>query len=75
MVHFSECSTVAANCDTETQIGMRYRSVEHFPVMVGRTGDGDGSSNGVACGDCVTTLLDTMMSVFVTVCPAMRLVR
>ena len=31
MVHFSECSTVAANCNTETQIEMRDRTVEHFP--------------------------------------------
>ena len=31
MVHFSECSTVAANCNTETQIEMRDGTVEHFP--------------------------------------------
>ena len=31
MVHFSECSTVAANCKAETQIEMRDGTVEHFP--------------------------------------------
>ena len=34
MVHFSECSTVAANCKTETQIEMRDGTVERFPVVV-----------------------------------------
>ena len=29
MVHFSECSTIAANCDTDTQIEMRDGIVEH----------------------------------------------
>ena len=32
MVHFSECSTIAANCNNETQIGMRDWTVEHFPA-------------------------------------------
>ena len=32
MLHFSEFSTVAANCNTETQIEMRDGTVEHFPV-------------------------------------------
>ena len=32
MVHFSECSTIAANCNTETQIEMRDGTVEQFPV-------------------------------------------
>ena len=31
MIHFSECSTVAANCKTETQ--MRDGTVEHFPDL------------------------------------------
>ena len=31
MVHFSECSTVAANCNTETQIEMRDETVKHIP--------------------------------------------
>ena len=31
MVHFSECSRVAANYNTETQIEMRGRTIEHFP--------------------------------------------
>ena len=31
MVHFSECSTVATNCNAETQIEMRDGTVEHFP--------------------------------------------
>ena len=31
MVHFSYCSTVEANCNTETQIKMRDVTVEHFP--------------------------------------------
>ena len=30
-VHFSECSTVAENCNCETQIEMRDGTVEHFP--------------------------------------------
>ena len=32
MVHFSECSTAAANCNNETQIEMRGGTVEHFPA-------------------------------------------
>ena len=31
MAHFSECSTVAANCNTATQIEMRDRTAELFP--------------------------------------------
>ena len=31
MFYFSECSTVAANCNTEIEIEMRDRTVEHFP--------------------------------------------
>ena len=31
MLHFSECSTVVANCNAETQIKMRDGTVEHFP--------------------------------------------
>ena len=31
MVHFSQCSTVAVNCSTETQIEMRDGTVENFP--------------------------------------------
>ena len=34
MVHFSECSTAAANCNTRTQIEMRDGTVEHFPDVV-----------------------------------------
>ena len=34
MLHFSECSTVAANCNTETEIEMRDGTVEHFPECV-----------------------------------------
>ena len=33
MVHFSECSTVSTNCNTETQIETRDRTVEHFPEL------------------------------------------
>ena len=40
MVHFSQCSTVAGNWDTETQIEMRDGTVEHFPV-VRREGEGE----------------------------------
>ena len=32
MVHFSECSSVAANCNAETQIEMRDGPVLHFPA-------------------------------------------
>ena len=31
MIHFSECSTVAENCNTETQIEMRDGTAERFP--------------------------------------------
>ena len=31
MVHLSECSTVAGNCNTETQIEMSDGTDEHFP--------------------------------------------
>ena len=31
MLHFYECPTVGANCNTETQIGMGDGTVEHFP--------------------------------------------
>ena len=31
MVHFSKCSTTAANCSPETQIEMKDGTVEHFP--------------------------------------------
>ena len=34
MVHFPKCSTVAANCSTETQVEMRDGTVEHFPGEV-----------------------------------------
>ena len=34
MVHFSECSTVAANCSTETQMEMRDGTVENFPELL-----------------------------------------
>ena len=34
MVHFSECSTVTANCNTEEQIEMRDGTVEHFPALL-----------------------------------------
>ena len=34
MAHFSECSTVAANCSTETQIEMRDGTVENFPELL-----------------------------------------
>ena len=40
MVHFSERSTVAANCNTETQIEMRDGTVGHFPVVDVRGVDG-----------------------------------
>ena len=43
MEHFSECPTVAANCNTETQIEIRDRTDEHFPARpddVVRDGDG-----------------------------------
>ena len=33
MVHFSECSTVGASCNTETQIEMRDGTVEHLPEL------------------------------------------
>ena len=32
-LYFSECSTAVSNCNTETQIEMRSRTVEHFPEM------------------------------------------
>ena len=32
MFYFSERSTVAANCNTEMEIEMRDRTVEHFPA-------------------------------------------
>ena len=31
MAHFSDCSTVAANCNNETQKQMRDGTVDHFP--------------------------------------------
>ena len=36
MVHFSECSTVAANCNTQIQIEMRDGTAEHFPDVPGQ---------------------------------------
>ena len=37
-MHFSECSTVAANCSSETQIETRDGTVEHFPGQRGGGG-------------------------------------
>ena len=34
MVHFSECSTVAANCNAKTRIEMRDGTVGHFPDVL-----------------------------------------
>ena len=34
MVHFSECSTVAASFNTEMQIEMRDGTAEHFPELL-----------------------------------------
>ena len=46
MVHFCECSTVATNYNTETQIEMRDRTVEHFPV--GEEGEGPEAARHVS---------------------------
>ena len=39
-MYFTECSSVAANYNTETQIEMRDGTVEHFPGLLG-AGDED----------------------------------
>ena len=40
MVHYSECSTAAANCNTEMQPDMSDGTVEHFPGVQNEC-DGD----------------------------------
>ena len=48
MVHFSECSTVVENCNTETQIEKRDGTVEHFPGPGVQDGTGEDLPQGRA---------------------------